>query len=261
MNLKSAFLAAGVLAAGFAYPIQINEIFFNPDGADNGFEFFEIQGANSASLAGLSLLVIEGDGTGSGVVDQAFALSSFSLGSNGLFLWRDSATVLSPAPHASTVVNVADFNPDIENGTNSFLLVSGFTGAVGNDLDTNNDGTFETTPWSSITDSVAWTDGTAGDQMYAAVNFSGLAFSPAALLRLTDGEWFAAGVTGANPGPYAFDWALNEVKFQSSSYGQNDLDINNLTPGNINPTAVPEPATMAALGIAAAAAIRRRRKA
>ncbi len=260
MNLKSAFIAAGVLSAGFAYPFQINEIFFNPDGADNGFEFFEVSGDASASMAGLTFLVIEGDGTGAGVIDQALSLSSLSLGSNGLFLWRDAATVLTPAPHASTTLNVGDFVPDIENGTNTFMIVRDFTGAVTNDLDTNNDGVFDTNPWSAVVDAIGWNDGGAGDQTYG-TSLSGLAFTPAALLRLTDGELFAVGVTGANPGQYDFDWTNNEVKFLNSTYGQNDLDINHLTPGNINPTAVPEPATMAALGIVAAAALRRRRKA
>ncbi len=35
----------------------------------------------------------------------------------------------------------------LENGTLTLLLVQGFTGALGNDLDTNDDGTLDSTPW------------------------------------------------------------------------------------------------------------------
>ena len=41
-----------------------------------------------------------------------------------------------------------------------------FTGALNADLDTDNDGVFDTTPWSAIVDAVAVNDGGAGDLTY-----------------------------------------------------------------------------------------------
>src|SRR5437762_3102236 len=40
----------------------------------------------------------------------------------------------------------------------TMMLVENFTGAVGQDLDTNNDGVFDITPWTVIDDSVGWLD-------------------------------------------------------------------------------------------------------
>ena len=45
---------------------------------------------------------------------------------------------------------------NFENSDNvTFLLVQGFSGLNGNDLDTNDDGTLDVTPWTAIADSVA----------------------------------------------------------------------------------------------------------
>ena len=112
---------AVVVLLGAAAPapaqVVINEVLFNPAGADGGQEFVELRStAGSASLTGLTLLVIEGEAQAAGVVDQVIALDGFSTGANGLFLQRDAATVLNPAPNAATVVRVQDFTPDIENG-------------------------------------------------------------------------------------------------------------------------------------------------
>ena len=107
---------------------QIRAVFYNPTGADNGKEYFEILHTPSTALTGLTLLVIEGDGTGAGILDKAISLAPYSTGTNGLLLWRDASTVLTPAPSAATTVVVSDFVPDIENGTNTYLLVTGFSG-------------------------------------------------------------------------------------------------------------------------------------
>jgi predicted extracellular nuclease len=48
------------------------------------------------------------------------------------------------------------------------LLVEGFTGSSGQDLDTNNDGTFDVTPWSRIVDDVAVEDTSGTNFTYSA---------------------------------------------------------------------------------------------
>ncbi len=55
----------------------------------------------------------------------------------------------------------------MENGTLTIVLVEGWSGSVGTDLDTNNDGTFDVTPWIRIVDDVAVTDGGASDITYS----------------------------------------------------------------------------------------------
>jgi len=99
-------------------------------------------------------------------------------------------------------------NNEIENGTITLLLVSGFTGSPGDDLDTNDDGTFDVTPWTEIADEVAVSDGGADDQTYAATtlvaNYDGLPFTPGGASRIpngtdtdTTGDWVRNDFDGA----------------------------------------------------------------
>jgi uncharacterized protein len=74
-------------------------------------------------------LQIEGDGTGAGIIDSVHPVGTTNAGG----YWT-----------TGFLTNV------FENGTVTLLLVKGFTGAVGNDLDTNNDGIFDTIPWDEL---------------------------------------------------------------------------------------------------------------
>lgn len=147
-----ALLLAGVAAPGLSpHPAaadsdpSINEFVFNHDGTDTS-EYVEIFGAASTDLSAYTILQIEGDsGASQGTIDTAITVGTTD--ANGFW---DSGLL----------------NSEFENGTVTLLLVQGFTGAEGNDLDTDNDGTFDTTPWTSIVDSVAVDDGGAGDQTY-----------------------------------------------------------------------------------------------
>ena len=49
----------------------------------------------------------------------------------------------------------------------TLLLVEGFSGYAGQDLDTNDDGIFDSTPWTRIVDDVAVTDGGVADRLYS----------------------------------------------------------------------------------------------
>jgi hypothetical protein len=57
-----------------------------------------------------------------------------------------------------------------ENGSQTFLLVHGFTGADDDDLDTNDDGTLDVNPWNAIVDAVAFDDESGGDAFYAGLS-------------------------------------------------------------------------------------------
>lgn len=196
----------------FSNAQQIRAVFYNPTGADDGKEYFEIQHTPSTALTGLTLLVIEGDGSGAGVLDKAISLGAHSTGSNGILLWRDNATVLTPAPSAATTLVVSDFAPDLENGTNTYLLVSGFTGTQGTDYDANNDGVLDSTPWTSVQSAVSVTDGGSSDHMYAGA-FSGVdlpnTFGTPHGFVLSNGVYYAVTVTGS--GPYDINAAWNST--------------------------------------------------
>ncbi|HEX2838415.1 MAG TPA: hypothetical protein VHN77_09840 [Phycisphaerales bacterium] len=153
-----------LLASAAGAQVQFNEVMINPPGSpDNSNEYIELKStAPNFDMTGLTMLIIEGDcdaGCVTGIIDQALSLDGKVTGTNSLFLWRDAANVLPGGPDPATSVFVQDISPDIENGSNTFLIVSGFTGAVGQDLDTNNDGVLDATPWATVIDALGMKDG------------------------------------------------------------------------------------------------------
>jgi len=151
--------AANPTCSTSTQPIQINEIRIDQGGIDND-EYFEIAGAAGASLAGYTYVVI-GDGTGgSGVIEAVVDLSALSIPADGYLLVTEPTFTLAGGP-GDFVTAASGLN--FENSDNvTHMLVTGFTGANGQDLDTNNDGVLDLTPWTEITDSVAVIIGTPG---------------------------------------------------------------------------------------------------
>ncbi|MCB8985658.1 MAG: lamin tail domain-containing protein, partial [Ardenticatenaceae bacterium] len=99
-------------------------------------------------------------------------------------------------------------NNQIENGTVTLLLVDVFTGTVGTDLDTDDDGVFDLTPWSRIIDAIAIDDGGSGDLTYTSVytnailtrTYDGFSEIPGGASRIPNGvNTFSAG-----------DWVRND---------------------------------------------------
>ena len=141
-------LTAGVTAAPPNMVVTISEIRTNQP-SDDDDEYFELAGPAGTSLTGLTYIVI-GDGAGgSGVVETVIPLTGQTIPADGYFL----------AAHSTMSLGSVDFTDDswlFENSDNvTHMLVSGFTGALDDDLDTNDDGTFETTPWTAIDDCIA----------------------------------------------------------------------------------------------------------
>ncbi len=226
---KAVGICVGVLALVFGAVNQasavllLNEVMNNvPGGADNGHEFIEISGSASESVANVWILWVDADSggdTGFGRVLNATDLTSAgTVGTNGFLLVRDSATVLNPAPAGATTVLVVDFNPDWDNDTGTFLLVTNFTGTAGigtgTDLDTDDNGSAETvSSFGVVLDSLTITDSSGGDQSYAD-DFGGTtlpqqiapAYSPDLAFRSTQtSQWEFGDGLGANPGPYTLD--------------------------------------------------------
>lgn len=287
MNRKALFVLALSTVAAASQAIVLNEIFINPPGTDNGLEFFELRGTAGESVDGLTLVVIEGDGTSAGILDAAIGLTG-SIGSNGLYLRRDASSTapftkfrnahnnwaIENGPVAgTTVANGPDFNPDIENGSNTYLLVRGLTGTLTTDLDTNNDGVLDSTPWTSVVDGVSLIENDGATERVYAGSLGFYDFGPQAgfnadvLFRAYNAGtnspmWFGSDVVAdAGDGTFEVDPTRYASQFGlSASAVQEIADANKwtVTPGGENPT-VPEPATMIALGAGALGLIRKRR--
>lgn len=140
--------------------VKINEIRIDQPGTDID-EYFELAGTPGTSLDGLTYLVIGDGSTGSGTIEAVVDLTGQVIGSGGFFVAAESTFTLGTADL------VSDLN--FENSDNvTHLLVKDFTGALGDDLDTDDDGIPETTPWASVLDSVALIeDLNNGEQVYS----------------------------------------------------------------------------------------------
>ena len=183
--------ALSMTAATLAQSTTINEI---RTGAGNA-EYIELKGTPGASLAGLTIVVL-GDGTSTGavitrtgVVEWLYRFAATDvIGSNGyLVLHNPGANPAAvpadtngafPFPIDLAATNLpwgyqtptgSSFNTQLEGDENiTYMLVSDYTGtdtfqtrapnngADGQDLDTNDDGILDITPWSAILDSVAF---------------------------------------------------------------------------------------------------------
>jgi hypothetical protein len=140
--------------------IILSEVRIDQSGTDND-EYFEVKGSPGESLAGLTLITI-GDGTAlqaSGVVESVFSFSTQVIGGDGYFsvaesTWTGaygSADLVLPGPATANPLN-------FENSDNvTHILVRGWTGAISTDLDTNDDGVLDVTPWTELVDSIAMT--------------------------------------------------------------------------------------------------------
>ena len=215
----------------------INEFVANHVGTDT-HEFVEIFGDPNADYSAFTILQLEGDGAGAGTIDTALRIGTTD--ANGIWV-------------SSFLEN------ELENGSMTLLLVEGFFGLEGDDVDTDNDGVIDNIKWDRIVDGVAVADGGAGDVFYAMVvlepNFDGLPFTPGGASRIPNGldtdsisDWVRNAFDGAGLPGFVGAPAAGEV-------------VN--TPGlpNPSPGLVPEPAAAMMMGAATLAlALRRRRQ-
>lgn len=162
--------------------LAINEFRISSGGTDDTSNFVELLTTPGASLAGKTLVVLSGESS-PGQIDFAIDLSDAVADENGFVLiGNDQNTDLGAGD-----IGVPGLN--FLGAPQSFLVVDGFTGAAGDDLDADNDGALDVTPWDTILDSVATVDGDANpDQSYSdTVIPADGAFTPAGAARETDG--------------------------------------------------------------------------
>ena len=129
--------------------VTINELRIDQPGTDND-EYFELYGPDGTSLDGLTYLVI-GDGASSGdsgVIESVTDLSGQVIPASGYFVATEDSFTLALADLVTSL--------NFENTDNvTHLLVYGFYGSNGDDLDTDDDGTLDSTPWEVELDRIA----------------------------------------------------------------------------------------------------------
>ena len=184
--LTAAPLAALLLAALPAAGQKITEVVADHAGSPDAYEYIEVaanpalvhptgnSGTVPVDLSAYRLVEIDGT-TDPGKILHVFTLGQYVIPSsqttNGSgFAWTG---YLPPST--------------LEKPTFTILLVSSFTGAVGDDLDAGNDGILDAAPWGVIADGVAFSDGSAGARTYAAPvlgpGFDGVATPPGGASR------------------------------------------------------------------------------
>jgi hypothetical protein len=214
--------ALTMTAASHAQSILINEI---RTGSANA-EYIELKGTPGASLAGMSIVVI-GDGTSTGtaitrtgVVEWLYHFAATDvIGKNGFLVLHNPGDAISgafpftvtpgatnlpwPLPVSGLAADTQIESPDNQtyllvtgySGTDTFVTRAPNAGAGGQDLDTNDDGTLEVTPWTSIVDNVVLkeTNGStplAGQDWWYGTNFCG-PYVSRALVQATSGTTIA----------------------------------------------------------------------
>lgn len=135
--------------------VKVSEIRIDQTGSDVD-EYFEIVGPPNTLLNGLTYIVI-GDGSttaGSGVIEYVQQLQGKRIPQDGFFLAASSSSTLFASVRDATLNAALD---NFENSDNvTHMLVWGFTGALNQDLDTNDDGVLDVTPWTTVLSQVAF---------------------------------------------------------------------------------------------------------
>ena len=164
--------------------IMINEVRLNEPGTDDN-EYFELIGMPGELLDGLTYVVIgDGSGTDVGVIEDVVSLDGQLLNAIGLFLCGEPTMTIG--------------NPDLPFELNfessdqtTHLLVSGFTGSLDEDLDIDDDGVLDGSPWDSILDCVAYIgpDPELGDPVYCDTQVGpDDIYTPGQVYRCPDGD-------------------------------------------------------------------------
>lgn len=166
---------------------RLNEIRLGQAG-DKPRRYIEILGPPDDALADLTYIALgRGEDPGdAGVVRAAVNLDGAAPDASGYLLVASTRKVYGAR---------ADIEADLEfdeSMTTTHLLVRGFRGAAGDDLDTDDDGALDATPWSDVVDAVAMIGGDADARWYADAvvgPLSDMFVPPHAVRDVETGEW------------------------------------------------------------------------
>jgi hypothetical protein len=224
--------------------VLLNELNINPPGEDGANDYVELidTAISSRSLNGLTLVAIDtypgADGLGNvGEISRVWNLDSLATGRNGLTLLGEGFAAGGPfAAAASPLTAMADpvgMNADALANNDGFalLLVRGFSGQGGQDLDAGNDDVLDATPWTDVVDAVAF-----GAFTYGFPSLNQGAFTPdnlsrggrfADLVANSAARWYGGDLIGPNGTDTAYDPA---EKFDNTGA----VPAGSATPGQLN---------------------------
>jgi hypothetical protein len=190
-------LSSMLIASQASAVLTINEIRTASLAGDNDEAFLEIAGTYAETLAGLTYLVI-GDsansstGTG-GIIESVTTFTTEFIDFEGFYIGARSGFVLGTPDSELNFTFEADDNV-------THLLVAGFTGNFNQDLDTNDDGVLDVTPWTNVLDAVSIVNKTSADAGFdfyygSALGFTDVGPSGSPILRIYrnpdgSGPWF-----------------------------------------------------------------------
>lgn len=164
--------------------LVINEVIKNHDGT-NDMEFIEIKGSASTDYSAYTLLVIESDNTPTnnevGLVDRAYTVGTTD--ANG-YWWTGY------------------LNAQLEGGSITVMLVRDWNGTVATtDIDANDDGTIDVTPWAEVVDDVGFNNTPGTDYIYGvdAGDLRGASRIPDGTDTDQPGDWVQSGPVPGTP--------------------------------------------------------------
>ncbi len=128
----------------------INEFVTDINGSDI-YEYVEVYGEASKNYSNLWVLGIEGDNVNTGRIENVYQVGTTNAGG----YW----------------MNTVSGTDQIENGTVTYILVEGFTGALNDYIDVNGDGVIDNKPWNRVLDDVAFREVSTA-KVYSTVFFT-----------------------------------------------------------------------------------------
>ncbi len=237
--------------------LLLNEIHLNPPSASDATEFVEVSNP-AGTITGMNdtwLVIVDAAPPDIGRIRTVLDLRGMSTGPNGIAMFADGVEELSNPWRASgflSPLTMADdprsfSNAGVEQlnfnmGTDSLepnsglaaLLVRGFTGTLDADLDANDDGTFDSQPWTAVYDAISF-NGTVDPTVPALTP----AFEPGNLSRSvgnTTAKSAAAWFGGELQGPASF---LQSTEFTDNWFGSFKGAA---SPGRVNHSGTPNSA-------------------
>jgi hypothetical protein len=150
-HVSIAAAAVAALVGVATADVRINEVRGHHEFEDTS-EYFELAGKPGTPLDELTYVVL-GDGVSSGTndgsVEAVIGFVGLAIPGDGHFLAVESTFELPAEPDLVVELN-------FENNDNvTHLLVRGWTGALDQDLDVDDDGTLDVTPWTELVDVIA----------------------------------------------------------------------------------------------------------
>lgn len=235
-------LTACCVAALFVHSAEavvINEFWADDNSSDTN-EFIELFGSPGESLNGLSLIVVDGDTSGNVLsgnfrrVTVQIDFTSEVLDSNGFFM-------IGGGPDIS--VDLSQSVGFLQNGSQTYALVDTLDIAFDpNDTDELTQVAVDAIT-ANLTDAVGTTDGSSGDLVYFGAP------------DITSASSFAADTAQRSPNGFDSDSASDW--FEEPFFTGREITNSVATPGAVN---VPEPSTLALLGLCLTGFTVRRRR-